>query len=225
LDKDGTLVNDVPYNVDPELITLSPNAAAGLRLFSQLGYLLLVVSNQSGVAHGHFRESALDRVWQRLDQLLAQEGIQIDGYYYCPHHPAGAVGKYARACDCRKPQPGMLLQAAAEHGVNLAASWMIGDILHDMEAGKRAGCKTMLIDNGNETEWELSPLRMPNLMAVDLYAAAQQVAAAQSKAPHALVRQAPKPQPANWQSPSLHPSSMQSIALQQVRSSFISEAP
>lgn len=179
LDKDGTLVNDVPYNVDPSLVTLSPNAAAGLRLFSRLGYLLLLVSNQSGIAHGYFQESELNGVWQRLDQLLAEEGVQIDGYYYCPHHPAGSASAYAIACDCRKPLPGMLLQAAAEHGVDLSTSWMIGDILHDMEAGKRAGCNTLLIDNGNETEWALSAIRAPDLTAPDLYVAAQLVAAAQ----------------------------------------------
>jgi D-glycero-D-manno-heptose 1,7-bisphosphate phosphatase len=179
LDKDGTLVKDVPYNVDPALITLSHNAAEGLCLFSRMGYLLLVVSNQSGIAHGHFHESDLNGVWQRLDQLLAEEGVQLDGYYYCPHHPAGLVREYAIACDCRKPLPGMLLRAAAEHGVDLGASWMIGDILHDMEAGKRAGCNTLLIDNGNETEWALSPMRIPDLAAPDLHAAAQFIAATQ----------------------------------------------
>lgn len=183
LDKDGTLVNDVPYNVDPDLVTLSPNAAEGLRLFSRLGYLLLLVSNQPGVAHGYFHESALDGVWRRLDRLLDAEGVHLNGYYYCPHHAQGSVGKYAQACDCRKPLPGMLLQAAAEHGVDLAASWMVGDILHDVEAGRRAGCKTILIDNGNETEWELSPLRMPNLMAPDLETAALLMAADLAQVP------------------------------------------
>lgn len=177
LDKDGTLVNDVPYNVDPDRVTLLPHAVEGLRLFSRLGYQLLLVSNQPGVAHGYFREHALDGVWRRLDQLLNAAGVQLDGYYYCPHHANGTVSGYAQACDCRKPLPGMLLRAAAEHDVDLAASWMVGDILHDVEAGRRAGCKTILIDNGNETEWELSPLRIPNLMAPDLQSAALLVAA------------------------------------------------
>jgi D,D-heptose 1,7-bisphosphate phosphatase len=179
LDKDGTLVDDVPYNVDPDLISLAPNAAEGLRLFSRLGYALLVVSNQSGVARGHFSEDALDPVWQRLDELLAAEGVQLDGYYYCPHHPAGSIAAYARACDCRKPEPGLLLRAAAEHDVELQTSWMVGDILHDVEAGRRAGCRTILIDNGNETEWQRGPLRTPDIRVPDLHAAALLVAATQ----------------------------------------------
>ena len=177
LDKDGTLVNDVPYNVDPDRVTLSPNAIEGLRLFSRLGYTLLVVSNQSGVARGIFPESALEAVWRRIDRLLAVEDIRLDGYYYCPHHTECTVRAYTQACDCRKPLPGMLLQAAAEHDIDLEASWMVGDILHDMEAGKRAGCRTILIDNGNETEWDLTPERIPDLSAPDLHAAALLVAA------------------------------------------------
>lgn len=179
IDKDGTLINDVPYNVDPECITLSCKAAEGLRLFSQLGYKLIVVSNQPGVAMGYFDEQELKRVWDRLDQLLNPEGVELEGFYYCPHHPVGSIRDFALDCDCRKPLPGMLLQAAQDHGIDLACSWMVGDILNDVEAGKRAGCRTILIDNGNETEWEMSPMRMPDLMATDLYSAALQVAQAQ----------------------------------------------
>ncbi|HEU4707810.1 MAG TPA: HAD family hydrolase [Methylophilaceae bacterium] len=181
LDKDGTLINDVPFNVDPERITLSCKAAEGLRLLSQLGYSLVVVSNQPGVAMGYFEESDLNRVWQRLDDLLQPEGVQLVDYYYCPHHPVGAIKNLAMDCDCRKPLPGMLLQAAEDHGIDLASSWMIGDILHDIEAGRRAGCKTVLIDNGNETEWEVSPMRMPDLTAADLHDAAIQIATSQQQ--------------------------------------------
>jgi D-glycero-D-manno-heptose 1,7-bisphosphate phosphatase len=179
IDKDGTLVDDVPYNVNPARIALSCKAAEGLRLFSQLGYRLVVVSNQPGVALGYFAEHELDKVWQRLDQLLLPAGVQVAGYYYCPHHLAGSVMEYARSCECHKPLPGMLQQAASDHGIDLASSWMVGDILHDVEAGKRAGCKTILIDNGNETEWDISPLRMPDLVASNLYDAALQLAASQ----------------------------------------------
>ena len=87
------------------------------------------------------------------------------------------MASYALECDCRKPQPGLLHEAAAEHGIDLAGSWMVGDILNDVEAGNRAGCHTVLIDNGNETEWLLTPARMPDLVAADLYSAAQQIAA------------------------------------------------
>jgi D-glycero-D-manno-heptose 1,7-bisphosphate phosphatase len=177
LDKDGTLIEDVPYNVDPALIRFNPHAVEGLQLLAQLGYLLVVVSNQSGVARGRFAEHDLGTVWKRLDSLLDPYGIDIEGYYFCPHHPEGEVEGYAFDCECRKPQPGLLQQAAREHAIDLAASWMVGDILNDIEAGHRAGCRTVLIDNGNETEWLTTPMRMPELVAEDLLAAARQIAA------------------------------------------------
>lgn len=177
LDKDGTLVEDVPYNVDPDLVELSWHAGRGLQIFRQLGYALFVVSNQEGVAKGLFTEAALGPVQARLGELLAQYGVTLDGFYYCPHSLDGAVGRYAIPCTCRKPMPGMLFRAAYEHGIDLPRSWMIGDILNDIETGRRAGCRTVLIDNGNETEWQLSAIRTPHLTAPDLCAAARLIAA------------------------------------------------
>jgi D,D-heptose 1,7-bisphosphate phosphatase len=173
LDKDGTLIDDLPYNVDPERITLAQGAGGALRTFRRLGYRLIVVSNQAGIAKGFFNEAALRAVRERIAGLLARERVALDGFYFCPHHPDGLLRHYAIACDCRKPQPGMLLRAAAEHGIDLSRSWMIGDILHDIEAGKRAGCKTLLLDNGNETEWDLSSdQRLPDVTVGNLYQAA-----------------------------------------------------
>jgi D-glycero-D-manno-heptose 1,7-bisphosphate phosphatase len=177
LDKDGTLVENVPYNVNPELIELTWQAGHGLQLLKQMGYVLYVVTNQPGVARGLFTEAALDLVEHRLAERLAQYGVMLDGFYYCPHSPDGVVSRYAISCTCRKPMPGMLLRAANEHGIDLPRSWMIGDILHDVEAGRRAGCRTVLIDNGNETEWKLSALRTPHLTAPNLYVAATMIAA------------------------------------------------
>jgi D-glycero-D-manno-heptose 1,7-bisphosphate phosphatase len=176
LDKDGTLINDVPHNVDPGLIELCDKAGDGLHLLQQIGYHLFVMTNQPGVAKGLFPEEALEPVEARITELLSREQVVLDGFYYCPHHPDGVLPGYATDCDCRKPMPGMLLRAAQEHGIDLSRSWMIGDILHDIEAGNRAGCKTALIDNGNETEWELSPARTPDLIVPDLYAAAVAIA-------------------------------------------------
>ncbi|MGE5652049.1 HAD-IIIA family hydrolase [Noviherbaspirillum sp. UKPF54] len=176
LDKDGTLVENIPYNVNPGLLQLTWHAGPGLQLFRQLGYALYVVTNQSGVAHGLFTEAALDQVEQRLQELLAQYGVTLDGFYYCPHAIEGSISRYTIPCTCRKPMPGMLHRAAYEHGVDLAQSWMIGDILNDVEAGRRAGCRTVLIDNGNETEWKMSALRTPHFSASDLYAAATLIA-------------------------------------------------
>jgi D-glycero-D-manno-heptose 1,7-bisphosphate phosphatase len=178
LDKDGTLLDDVPYNVAPQRMILSKGAGAGLRILALLGYRLLVVSNQAGVAKAYFSETALTGVEQRLVELLDGEHVKLQGFYYCPHHPEAAIKRYALACHCRKPMPGMLLRAAAEHGIELANSWMIGDILDDVEAGNRAGCNTILLDNGNETEWDCSVQRRPDLIAPDLHAAALLVAQA-----------------------------------------------
>lgn len=175
LDKDGTLIDDVPFNVDPARMQLTRHAGAGLRLLRDAGFLFFVISNQAGVAHGKFAEAALRPVQQELQRLLAREGVTLSGFYYCPHAPDGCVAGYTVDCDCRKPRPGMLVRAAREHRIDLASSWMIGDILHDVEAGNRAGCHTVLIDNGNETQWQRGPWREPELVANDLLQAAQHI--------------------------------------------------
>jgi D-glycero-D-manno-heptose 1,7-bisphosphate phosphatase len=161
VDKDGTLIHDVPYNVDPTLIQLQEGAGNGLKQLKEGGYLLVLVSNQAGVAHGYFREDALRNIEEKLQHELKKDGVQLDALYFCPHHPDGIVKEYAFPCDCRKPKPGMLLKAAQHFNIDLSRSWMIGDILHDVEAGNRAGCHTILINNGNETEWKLNPFRHP----------------------------------------------------------------
>ena len=168
LDKDGTLIEDVPYNVDPGQIRLTKGAGVGLQQLHQMGYQLMIISNQSGVARGYFSESALTAVEQRLHALLELLAVPLAGFYYCPHHPDGIVAEYAIACNCRKPSPGLLLQAAHDHQIDLTASWFIGDILNDVEAGRRAGCQTILLDNGNETEWILSADRIPHFKASDV---------------------------------------------------------
>ncbi len=166
LDKDGTLILDIPYNVEPSRIELAEFARSALMELRDRGFKLIVVSNQSGVARGYFPESALVGVEQRLQVLL--NPIRLDGFYYCPHHPQGNVAKYAIACECRKPKAGMLRQAAQDHQIDLARSWMIGDILNDVEAGRGVGCRTILIDNGNETEWILNDDREPHFRVANL---------------------------------------------------------
>ena len=178
LDKDGTLVEDVPYNVDPAHIRLTEGAVEGLYALHRAGYTLIVVTNQSGVARGYFPESALLAVEERLRSLLAAGGVPLHGFYYCPHQPEGAVRTYAVTCGCRKPAPGLLFRAARRHAIDLCASWLVGDILHDVEAGRRAGCRTVLLDNGNETEWQLRPERIPDCRAPNLRAAAGAILAA-----------------------------------------------
>jgi D-glycero-D-manno-heptose 1,7-bisphosphate phosphatase len=172
LDKDGTLIEDVPYNVDPARITLAPGAPEALHALQETGFALVVISNQSGAARGYFRPPALGRVEREIRNQLRHRGITIDGFYWCTHHPQGRVPSLAFECVCRKPRPGMLRRAASELGLDLEASWMVGDILNDVEAGRRAGCRAVLIDNGNETEWLAGPWREPDLVVHDLREAA-----------------------------------------------------
>lgn len=162
VDKDGTLIRDVPYNVDPDQIVLLPGVGDALRRLQDAGLLLFVVSNQPGIALRRFPASALNAVEARLDELLTPFGVMITGYGWCPHAPAGARGAGMIACTCRKPRPGLLLDAASTHGIGLDRSWMIGDILDDVEAGNRAGCRTILVDRGNETRWRAGRLRTPD---------------------------------------------------------------
>lgn len=173
LDKDGTLLVNVPFNVDPALMVLHKNIIDGLKIFQEHDYLLIVVTNQSGVARGYFREVEVLNVKIRLEKLLEEAGVYLDGFYYCPHHPDGIIKEYAITCDCRKPAPGMLLKAASEFRIDLTRSWMIGDILNDVESGNRVACKTILIDNKNETEWNLNEKRTPDIVAANIDEAAE----------------------------------------------------
>jgi histidinol-phosphate phosphatase family protein len=175
IDKDGTLVEDVPWNVDPALLRFTPNAIDGLRLLAGHGWRLIVVTNQPGIALGRFDGAALDRLRQALCERLAEQSVVLDGFFACPHAPVATSDP--AGCDCRKPQPGLLRQAQRRHGIRLSASWMVGDILDDVEAGARAGCRTVLLDVGNETVWQASPWREPTCVAADLLDAARQIIA------------------------------------------------
>lgn len=168
IDKDGTLIKNVPYNVAPALISLDPYAIRALQLLHQQDYLLIMVTNQAGIAHGYFSEADVHAAFIHINKLLKEHGVKLHGFYYCPHHPQGKQWPYNTTCSCRKPLPGMLFRAVEEFNISLPASWMIGDILDDVEAGNRAGCRSILIDNGNETEWLLGGQRKPNYTARNL---------------------------------------------------------
>ncbi|MBU7583987.1 MAG: HAD family hydrolase [Nostoc sp. TH1S01] len=173
IDKDGTLIEDVPYNVDPQLMRLTTGAIEGLQLLSKAGYKLIIITNQSGVARGYFPESSLVAVEARLSEVLAEGNLLLDGFYYCPHHPNGVVSEYAIDCDCRKPKPGLILRAVVEHNIDLQNSWLIGDSLSDVEAGKLAGCKTILIAHDHKPNLQMSHLQIPHHIASTLSRAAQ----------------------------------------------------
>lgn len=137
LDRDGTIIRDEGYLRDPARVSLLPHAVKGLRLMRELGYGLFLVTNQSGVARGLMTEEDAAAVNAELLRLLAEQGADIDDVRVCPHLDAG--------CFCRKPQPGMLLDLAAAHGIDLRRSVMIGDKESDVEAGRAAGCSASLL--------------------------------------------------------------------------------
>jgi D,D-heptose 1,7-bisphosphate phosphatase len=172
LDKDGTLIPDVPYCINPDQAIVSLNTTKALRVLAELGYQLFIITNQSGVARGYFDEKQVDLLGCRFSELFESIGVQLQGFYYCPHHPEGEIAPYNIDCECRKPKPGMIFKAAQEHSIDLKSSWFIGDILNDVEAGRRAGCRTILLDNGNETEWRLSRDRFPHHIVENLENAA-----------------------------------------------------
>ncbi|PIQ27561.1 D-glycero-beta-D-manno-heptose-1,7-bisphosphate 7-phosphatase [bacterium (Candidatus Blackallbacteria) CG17_big_fil_post_rev_8_21_14_2_50_48_46] len=148
LDRDGTINQEVGYIRELEKLVLIPGAAEAIRGLNQMGIPVVLVTNQSGVARGYYPEDWLGKLHQRLAELLAVEGAHLDGVYYCPHLPEGNVAEYSYACDCRKPEPGMLEQAARDLNLDLAHSFMVGDKATDIDVGVRVGAQTVLLRSG-----------------------------------------------------------------------------
>lgn len=172
LDRDGVLIEDSHYLGDPACVRLIPGAADAVAALNRAGWLVVVVTNQSGVARGLFSPESVGRVHDHLARLLAGYGARIDAFHHCPHHPAAEVPAFRMDCMCRKPKPGMLMRAAAELGLDLTASWMIGDRLTDLEAGATVGCRTVLVRTGygsqvNTAGLDRDALRL-ELVAADL---------------------------------------------------------
>jgi D-glycero-D-manno-heptose 1,7-bisphosphate phosphatase len=145
LDRDDTIIEDPGYINSAEQVKLVPAAAQALVELRKLGFKLIVVSNQSGIARGIIQEQAIGQIHDRLKQLLAEHNAYLDRIYYCPFHPDGALPKFRKDSDWRKPKPGMLLAASKEMKISLTNSWMIGNGYADIAAGKAAGCRTILI--------------------------------------------------------------------------------
>lgn len=168
LDKDGTLLdNDVACTADPGRIQFIPEVNSGLRRLGRLGLPLIMTSNEPGVALGHFPEQALGPVERQLAFLFEQADASMAGFYYCKHHPLGTLRELARPCQCRMPAAGILRRAAVRHNFSLSRSWLLGNTLDAIEAGRRAGCETILINNGHETQWQTGPLRTPHHVVDD----------------------------------------------------------
>jgi D-glycero-D-manno-heptose 1,7-bisphosphate phosphatase len=148
LDRDGVINVDVGYLHRPGDLALIDGSAEAIARVNRLGVPVVVITNQAGIGRGYYDEAAFRAVQAKLEQVLAERGAHLDGCYFCPHHPVHGVGRLRVACDCRKPKPGLLLQASRELGLDLAASLLIGDKDSDLEAGRAAGCTTLLVRTG-----------------------------------------------------------------------------
>lgn len=148
MDRDGTVCEEVGYVNHVDRVRLLPQSADAIRAANGAGFQTVIVTNQAGVARGYFAESLVDEVHDRVRELLAGEGARVDGIYYCPHHPDVGGPAYRKSCDCRKPLPGMLLRARDEMGIDLEASYMVGDSVKDLAAGHAAGTTTVLVLTG-----------------------------------------------------------------------------
>ena len=182
LDKDGTLIEDLPYNVAPERVRFAPGAREAVRLWGAAGLPIVVVTNQSGVARGYFSEADLDRLGRHLEGEIAALGGRMAGFYACPHLPDGSVRAYALACACRKPLPGLIERAAADLGLDPRASWFIGDTWMDVAAGRAAGCRTVLVGPEHRDRSTHPPGIEPDLAVPDLLDAARAILAERARA-------------------------------------------
>jgi D-glycero-D-manno-heptose 1,7-bisphosphate phosphatase len=158
LDRDGVVVEDKHYQFKTSDMRILDGVPEAIARLNKAGYLVVIISNQSGVARGYFTEKDVRAFNEHLVAELKTRGARIDAVYYCPHHPTKAkVEKYRVDCDCRKPKPGMLIKAAKEHDIVLSGSWMVGDKDSDVQAGKSAGCRTICIGEGKSAADATAP--------------------------------------------------------------------
>jgi D-glycero-D-manno-heptose 1,7-bisphosphate phosphatase len=149
LDRDGTINEEVGHLDKLEKLKIYDNAAEAIRMINQSGMKAVVITNQSGVARGYFTEELVKTTHRIIQDLLKRQGAFIDAFYYCPHHPTEGLEEYVQACSCRKPEPGMLITASRDLNIDLQRSYMVGDILKDIQAGKNAGTKSVLVKSGH----------------------------------------------------------------------------
>jgi D-glycero-D-manno-heptose 1,7-bisphosphate phosphatase len=181
LDRDGTISEEVGYVNHIDRLRLFPWTGPAIRKLNQADMAVVVVTNQSGVGQGYFPEELVNEVHERIRAELAAEGARVDGFYYCPHHPNARLEAYRRACRCRKPDTGMLEQAAADLGLDLCTASVVGDSTRDIETGFRAGARTVLVLTGygkgnyeyHRAEW----LRPPDFVAENLLEAVERIVA------------------------------------------------
>lgn len=181
LDRDGVLVEDTGLIVDERATEVLPGVCEALSLLHGAGFLLIVVSNQTVLARGLLDEKGVIDLEKKIEDRMCEQGAPaLDGFYFCGHHPRASLSKWRSHCQCRKPAPGLLLQAAEDLNVELAKSYMVGDRPSDVAAGKGAGCKTVLLETGRHADppietagpFEPSP---PDMIFADLLQAAKEI--------------------------------------------------
>jgi D,D-heptose 1,7-bisphosphate phosphatase len=175
LDRDGTINEEVGYLDDLDKLKIIPEAFEAVRLINAAKMKAVIITNQAGVARGLFTEDFVKAVNKYLHAEFLKENALIDAFYYCPHHPTEGNAPYRRGCDCRKPAPGMLFQAAREMNIDLTRSYIIGDRYNDMEAGKKVGVKGILVKTGfgqsllqDDGPDKLTDYNQPDFIAADI---------------------------------------------------------
>ena len=175
LDRDGTINEEVGYLDSLDKLKIIPRAYKAIRLINESGMKAVVISNQAGVARGLFTEDFVKMINEYLQTALRQKGAYIDNFYYCPHHPTEGLEPYRQVCECRKPAPGMLLQAAQDLNIDLTNSYLVGDRFNDMEAAKIAGVKGILVKTGfgqgllqDDGPDRATPQNEPDFIAADI---------------------------------------------------------
>lgn len=181
IDRDGTLTEEVGYVNHPQRLRLLPSSAQAIRRLNEAGIAAVLVTNQAGVARGYFSEEVLQAVNASLVAQLKDEGAHLDGLYVCPHHPTEGAPPYRQDCDCRKPRPGLLHRAAADHGLDLGRSTLVGDRPSDLLAARAVGAAAVLVLTGYGLgEWEYRRASLPvepDHVAEDLLGAVEWVIA------------------------------------------------
>jgi D-glycero-D-manno-heptose 1,7-bisphosphate phosphatase len=181
MDRDGTLSYEVGYVNHPSRFRLFPYAVDAVRLVNRGGFLAVMVTNQAGVARGYFPESVIQEVHAGIEAAMAAGGARLDGVYYCPHHPSAGAAPYRKDCDCRKPRPGLVQRAAAELGIDLARSYVVGDRHGDLQLAWNVGARGVLVKSGyglgELTYHAPSWPRQPDVVAEDLLEAVETILA------------------------------------------------
>ncbi len=181
IDRDGTISEEVGYINHPSRFRVFPYAAEAVRIINDAGWLAILVTNQAGVARGYFTEDLITVVHDRLRNELEANGAHLDAIYYCPHHPSVGEAPFRATCDCRKPQPGLILRAARDFEIDLTRSWMIGDRYSDTELARNAKLKAAFVLSGyGRGEWEYGRASwkyQPDMVADDLLEATRMIVA------------------------------------------------